>query len=79
MFKEYKDHHTDSPFVEETLKDHLRETLKEIKIGTSIDDNSNKTTLQCDEVLEQLKCTDGHGIEILMHILGYMHHNKVDV
>ena len=42
------------------MKDQLRETSKEIKTNTSNDDNSNKTTLQCDEVLEQLKCTDGH-------------------
>jgi hypothetical protein len=60
VFKEYKEHYTNSPFVEETLKARLRETLKEIKTGTSNDDNSNKATLQCDEVLEQLKCTDGH-------------------
>ena len=60
VFKEYKEHYSNSPFVEETLKDRLRETLKEIKTGTSNDDNSNKATLQCDEVLEQLKCTDGH-------------------
>ena len=59
MFKEYKEHNTNSHFVEETLNDRSRETLKEIKIGTSNDDISNKATLQCDEVLEQLKCSDG--------------------
>jgi hypothetical protein len=60
VFKEYKDHYTDSHFVEETLKDRLRETLKEIKTDTSNEDNSTKVTLQCDDVLEQLKCTDRH-------------------
>ena len=59
VFKEYKEHNTNSHFVEETLNDRSRETLKEIKIGTSNDDISNKATLQCDEVLEQLKCSDG--------------------
>src|ERR1700737_3431555 len=61
VFKEYKNHYTNSLFVEETLKDHLREALKKIKTCTSNEDNSNKATLQCNEVLEQLKCTDGHG------------------
>ena len=60
VFKEYKDHYTDSPFVEKTLKDRLRDTLKKIQTCTSNEDNSNKATFQCDEVLEQLKCTDGH-------------------
>ena len=60
MFKEYKDHYTDSLFLEETLKDHLKETLKEIKTNNNNKDNSNNVTFQCDEVLEQLKCTDGH-------------------
>ena len=42
MFKEYKDHYTNSHFVEENLK--------EIKTNTSNEDNSNKTIIQCDEV-----------------------------
>lgn len=33
--------------------------MKEIKTCTSNEDNA---TLQCNEVLEQLKCTDGHAI-----------------
>ena len=60
MFQKYKDHYIDSPFVEETFKNRLREALKEIKTSTSNEDNSNKATLQCDEVLEQSQCTDGH-------------------
>ena len=60
VFQKYKDHYIDSPFVEETFKNRLREALKEIKTSTSNEDNSNKATLQCDEVLEQLQCTDGH-------------------
>ena len=40
------------------MKDFLR-ALKEIKTCTS---NEDKATLQCNEVLEQLKCTDGYAI-----------------
>ena len=63
LFKEYKDHYTNFLFVKEILKDRLRETLKKIKTCTSNEDNSNKAILQCDEVLEQLKCTDGHAAQ----------------
>jgi hypothetical protein len=34
--------------------------LRELKIGISNEEGLNKTTLQCDQVLEDLKAIDGH-------------------
>ncbi|KAG0606305.1 hypothetical protein M758_9G130600 [Ceratodon purpureus] len=45
-----------SPFVEETLKDRLRETIKEIQSGKYVDDvEPEKTSLQNSEVVARLK------------------------
>ena len=55
MFKRYKDHYINSPFVEETLK--------KINTNTSNENNFKKTIFQCVEVLEQLKCVDGHAAQ----------------
>jgi hypothetical protein len=38
------------PFVKETLKDHLRETLKELKMSNFNERGSNEATLQYDDV-----------------------------
>jgi hypothetical protein len=58
--KETLTHHPNSNFVEEILKDQLRDTLKESKARTSNEKGLKRTTLQCDEVLECLKAIDGH-------------------
>jgi hypothetical protein len=49
----------DSIFVEETLKDYLWDTLKELKIGISNEEFLGKKTLQCDQVLEWWKVING--------------------
>lgn len=56
----YRNSFPDSPFSEETLKDRLRETLKELKTGTSNVDNASKVVLQDDDVLTRLKATKSH-------------------
>ncbi len=53
-------HHLGLVFVEETLKDHLHDTLKELKIGTNNEGGLERATLECDEVLEHLNAIDGH-------------------
>jgi len=53
-------HHPCLVFVEENLKDHLHDTLKELKIGTNNEEGLERATLQCDEVLERLNAIDGH-------------------
>lgn len=45
---------------EETLKERLRDFLKEVKTGRSNPDGGLSACLQSNEVLEQLKQTDGH-------------------
>jgi hypothetical protein len=41
----------------------MKKALKELKIGTSNQDDSNKTTFQCVDVLEQFKTIDGHAFK----------------
>ena len=43
--------HSGSKFAEEMLKDRLQKTLKELKIGTSNKERSDRTVLQADNVL----------------------------
>jgi hypothetical protein len=64
--KETLTHHLDSIFVEEILKDHLHDTLKELKTITNNEEGSKRATLQCDEVLECLKAIDGHAIKNIL-------------
>jgi hypothetical protein len=45
------------------IKRLMKEALKEFKIGTSNQDDSNKTTFQCVDVLEQFKTIDGHTLK----------------
>jgi hypothetical protein len=40
--------------------------LKELKIGTSNKKGLEKTTLQCDQVLECLKATNGHATKNIL-------------
>jgi len=41
----------------------MKKTLKELKIGTSNQDDYNKTIFQCVDVLEQFKTIDGHAFK----------------
>jgi hypothetical protein len=51
-------------FVEEFFKDHLWETLKMLKTNNSNGKVAKWVTLQCDEVLEYMKITNGHVTKI---------------
>jgi len=59
VYTDYQTTYLDSYLVEKTLKDQLRDTLKEL-IKTSNQEGLKKATLQCDQVLECLKATNGH-------------------
>jgi hypothetical protein len=41
-----------APFSKETLKDHLQETLKKLKMGNFNEESSKHATLQYDEILK---------------------------
>lgn len=51
MYAEFLPGNPDAPLQKETLKDKLREALKEVKMGTSNKSNSDKVNLQCEDVL----------------------------
>ncbi len=59
IYINYQVIYLDSIFVEETLKDYLWDTLKELKIGISNEEVLEKKTLQCDQVLEWWKVING--------------------
>ena len=60
VYEQFLREHSGSKFVEDTLKDRLRETLKELKIGTSNEEGSEKAILQADDVLTRLRSTNSH-------------------
>ena len=45
VYEQFLQEHPGSKFVEDTLKDRLRETFKELKIGTSNEEGSEKAIL----------------------------------
>ena len=54
VYEQFLREHPGSKFVEDTLKDKLREILKELKIGTSNKEGFEKAVLQPDDVLTRL-------------------------
>jgi hypothetical protein len=60
IYLRYKLKYPVSPFVEDTLKTKLRETLLELKTGTSNGDHGADVAVQSEQVFEELRSTDGH-------------------
>jgi hypothetical protein len=60
MCSEYKKTYPNLVFQEDTLKDCLRNALKELKMGTSNEGRNEQVILQSDEILIQLKPTNEH-------------------
>ena len=60
MYEQFLREHPGSKFAEDPHKDRLRETLKELKTGTSNEDGFEKAILQADDVLTRLKRTNSH-------------------
>jgi hypothetical protein len=60
VYMEYKTQFPDSPFVEDSLQERLKETLRELKTGTANDEGGEKATNQNEEVMMRLKTTRGH-------------------
>lgn len=56
----YLEAHPNSVFRQESLKDRLRDTLKELETGNSNAKNAEKAALQSHSVMASLRCTDGH-------------------
>jgi hypothetical protein len=59
VYEHYCKYFLDSQLKEETLKDMLKKTLKELKIVTSDEENLKRAVLQNLEVLIQLQSIDG--------------------
>ena len=51
VYEQFLREHLRSQFVEDTLKDRLRETLNELKTGTLNEEGSEKVVLQPNDVL----------------------------
>jgi len=60
MDKNYKKQFPNFEFHPKSLKDKLKECLKELKTNTSNKQDTEKATLQSNHVLTQLKKTNGH-------------------
>ncbi len=59
MYLDYQKEYPNSSIVEETLKDKLCDTFKELKIGNSNEEGLDNATFQCDDMLGHLKVADG--------------------
>ena len=68
VYEQFLQEHLESKFAEDTLKDRLRETFKELKTGTSNEEGSEKAVLQADDVLTRLKGTDSHATHNILKI-----------
>ena len=68
VYEQFLREHLGSKFAEDTLKDRLRETLKELKIGTSNEEGFEKAVLQLDDVLTRLRSTDSHATRNILKL-----------
>ena len=68
VYDQFLREHPGSKFAEETLKDRLWETLKELKTRTSNDEGSNRAILQADDVLTRLRNTDSHATRNILRL-----------
>ncbi len=59
MYLDYQKKNQNSSIVEETLKDGLCDTLKELKIGNFNEEGLDNATFQCDDMLGHLRVIDG--------------------
>ncbi len=66
MCNEYKKTYPNLVFHEDTLKDYLRNALKELKMGTSNEGGNERVILQSDEVLIQLKARIEHDTQNIL-------------
>jgi hypothetical protein len=64
VYIDYQREYPNSTIVHETLK--LPDIVKELKIGSSNEEGSNKATFQCDDMLGYLKVIDGHTSMIVL-------------
>lgn len=60
MYATYLLQHPGSMFKADNLKERLRDSLKELKTGTSNEENAEKVVIQCNHVMARLRCTKGH-------------------
>jgi hypothetical protein len=59
VYVDYQKEYPYSSITKQTLKDWLHNTLKELKTINS-DEEGLEITLQCDDMLEHFKTTNGH-------------------
>ncbi len=60
VYLDYQKKYSNSLNVEETLKDELCDTLKELKTGNYNEKGLDNVTFQCDDMLGHLKVIDVH-------------------
>lgn len=58
----------DNTFQEETLKERLRETLRELKTGTSNEEDSDRAAIQPEDVIDAIRATDGHAARNVLRV-----------
>ena len=68
VYDQFLCEHHGCKFVEETLKDRLRETLKELKTGTSNEEGSDRAVLQADNVHTHLRNTNSHATRNILRL-----------
>ena len=68
VYEHFLREHPGSKFAEDTLKDKLRETLKELKTGTSNEEGSEKAVFQLDDVLTRLRSIDSHATRNILKL-----------
>ena len=68
VYEQFLREHPGSKFVEDTLKDRLLETLKELKTGTSNKEGYEKAVLQADDVLTRLRSTNSHATRNILNL-----------
>lgn len=66
FFSHYKKAFPECEFQEDTLKERLRETLRELKIGMANEEGQDKVVLQNDDYLVALRANNSHAAKNIL-------------
>ena len=68
VYADFLQRFEDNLFQEETLKERLRDTLRELKTGTSNEEDSDRAAIQPEDVIDAIRATDGHAARNVLRV-----------
>ena len=68
VYADFLQRFEDNLFQEETLKERLRDMLRELKTGTSNEEDSDRPAIQPEDVIDAIRATDGRAAQNVLRV-----------